>query len=378
MNEVDPGRRHDLDWLRVIAILLLLFYHSGQIFNTWDWHIKNNETSKFFSYWMILLHNVRMPLLLFISGAGTYMALGKRTVDKFVRERFKRLAIPFIFGMFVIVPPCVYFEYIQDFDSYWDVYKSFSDYIPYRGEVLNWYHLWFIAHLFVYSLVAIPVLIFLRSARSEQFKARGLRVLSNPIGVLLLPSSFILLTQVALRSEFPGVFKGWAFFVFYFCFFLFGLICYSVTSVRESISKNRMYFLVASAILFGLRIVSFIIKRYYPIVDEKTLEAGIEVLSIFIGWCYVITIIGYGQHYLNRPHKLLGRMTEGAYPFYIIHQPILIFVGYNICQLPWSISAKYWTTSLITLVTCVVFYLVCIRPFNIVRFFFGMKLKPKL
>ena len=91
MDEINSGRRYDLDWLRVIAILLLLFYHTGLVFNTWEWHIKNNETSGFFSYWMLPLHYIRMPLLLFISGAGTYMALGKRTVSTFAGERFKRL-----------------------------------------------------------------------------------------------------------------------------------------------------------------------------------------------------------------------------------------------------------------------------------------------
>jgi hypothetical protein len=72
-------RRHDLDWLRLIAIAILLFFHTGMWFNQWGWHVKNSETTTTFQYWMIWSHYFRMPLLLFISGAGTYMALGKRT-----------------------------------------------------------------------------------------------------------------------------------------------------------------------------------------------------------------------------------------------------------------------------------------------------------
>ena len=94
-------RRHDLDWLRLMAIVILLFFHTGMLFNQWGWHVKNSETSTTFQYWMIWSHYFRMPLLLFISGAGTYMALGKRTPKQFAGERFRRLLIPLVFGMFV-------------------------------------------------------------------------------------------------------------------------------------------------------------------------------------------------------------------------------------------------------------------------------------
>ncbi|HEY9488784.1 MAG TPA: acyltransferase family protein [Chryseosolibacter sp.] len=76
MKETD--RRHDLDWLRLIAIIILLFYHAGMLFNPWNWHIKNADTSESFASWMVWLHYWRMPLLLFISGAGTFLALRKR------------------------------------------------------------------------------------------------------------------------------------------------------------------------------------------------------------------------------------------------------------------------------------------------------------
>ncbi|HNF78826.1 MAG TPA: acyltransferase family protein, partial [Cyclobacteriaceae bacterium] len=80
MTELSTNpRRYDLDWLRFIAIVVLLFFHTGMLFNQWEWHVKNSETSTTFSYWMVWSHFFRMPLLLFISGAGTYMALGKRT-----------------------------------------------------------------------------------------------------------------------------------------------------------------------------------------------------------------------------------------------------------------------------------------------------------
>jgi glucans biosynthesis protein C len=87
----------------------------------------------------------------------------------------------------------------------------------------------------------------------------------------------------------------------------------------------------------------------------------------------VITIIAYGQHYLNKPHPWLTKISEGLYSFYILHQTVIIAIGCYICQLDWSIAAKYWTIAMLTLISCAGFYLLLIRPFNVMRFLFGMK-----
>jgi glucans biosynthesis protein C len=373
-SDVISVRRHELDWLRVVAVLFVLFYHTGMIFNTWEWHIKNNETSTFFSYWMPFLHYFRMPLLLFISGAGTYMALGKRTPRQYITERFKRLVIPLVLGMLIVVPPMVYLEHIQEFNSYWDVYKSFFDFIPFHKGSISWYHLWFIGHLFVYSFVAIPLLIFLRSAGSKILKDKGFHFLLRPVGILLVPATFILMTQLLLRPNFVRDFNGSAFFAFYLCFFLFGIICYSSSNILMSIEKNRKYLLASSLLIFVLRFACHLLENNKTI-DTYVVECATEITSIFVSWFWVVTIIAYGQHYLNRSNVWLGKITESAYPFYILHQPFLFVVAYYICQLPWSISAKFWSLSLLTLVVCIVFYLLFIRPFNAVRFLFGMKPK---
>src|SRR5688572_16851021 len=98
---------------------------------------------------MILLHDCSIPLLFFISGAGTYLALGKRTPRQFAGERFKRLFIPLVFGMLVIVPPQIYFERINLFNGYFDFYKTVFQFKPYPEGSLSWHHLWFILYLFL-------------------------------------------------------------------------------------------------------------------------------------------------------------------------------------------------------------------------------------
>ncbi|MFN5171336.1 MAG: acyltransferase family protein [Cyclobacteriaceae bacterium] len=380
MQSPTTTRSHDLDWLRFIAILILLFYHTGMWFNTWGWHVKNNETTVSFQYWMIWSHYFRMPLLLFISGAGTYMALGKRTPAQFAGERFRRLFIPLVFGMLVIVPPQIYYERIHQFASYWEFYKTVFQFKPYpEGGSLSWHHLWFILYLFIFSLLALPLLKYLRSERSNSFREKCAWLLSPPAATLFMPALLLLNSQFLLRPFFPeethDLVHDWAYFVFYFGFFLAGMIAYAIPSLWKSLGLHRKYFLVAMLLaLVPFYICYFHFRGLIQLPWEaEVIGDFFDRVSIFVSWFTVITIIAWGQHYLNRPHPWLSRINEGLYPFYILHQTVIIAIGYYICQLPWSISVKYWTIAFLTLAFCVVFYLALIRPFNVIRFLFGVK-----
>jgi len=378
---INQQRRHDLDWLRLIAIAILLFFHTGMWFNEWGWHVKNSETTTTFQYWMIWSHYFRMPLLLFISGAGTYMALGKRKPKQFAGERFRRLFIPLVFGIFVVVPPQIYFEHIKEYTGYWEFYKTVFNFIPYPEGSFSWHHLWFVLYLFIYSLLALPLLNFLRSARSENFKNYAFKFLGSPAGILLIPSGLILISQILLRPYFPeethALLNDWAFFTFYFLFFVMGIVSYSSPKLWEAIGASRNYLLMAmpvSLIPFYICYFHFRGLLQLPWAID-TIETTFDVTSIFVSWFTVITIIAYGQHYLNKPHPWLTKVSEGLYPFYILHQTVIIMIGYYICQLEWSIAAKYWTIAMLTLMSCSAFYLLLIRPFNVMRFLFGMKVK---
>src|SRR5215217_818565 len=91
------SRRYDLDWLRVIAFGLLIFFHVGMFFNHWDWHIKNNELTHAVEWPMRFTSQWRMALLFMISGAGVYFALGSRSGGGFLKERLVRIFIPLVF-----------------------------------------------------------------------------------------------------------------------------------------------------------------------------------------------------------------------------------------------------------------------------------------
>lgn len=104
------ARRADLDWLRVLAFSLLIFYHAGMAWSGWNWHLTSAESMDWLREAMRFLNRWRMPLIFLVSGAAVMLALGARTPGAFIVDRLKRLLLPLAFGMLVLVPPQVYLE----------------------------------------------------------------------------------------------------------------------------------------------------------------------------------------------------------------------------------------------------------------------------
>src|SRR5260370_33868097 len=100
-------RRPDLDWLRVTAFGLLILYHSGMAWSGWEWHIYINysESLPWLRDAMRFTNRWRIPLIYMVSGGAIVLALGQRTVATFALDRVRRLLLPLVFGILVIVPP---------------------------------------------------------------------------------------------------------------------------------------------------------------------------------------------------------------------------------------------------------------------------------
>jgi glucans biosynthesis protein C len=106
------ARRYDLDWVRIGAFLLLLLYHVGMYYVTWDWHVKSPHASTAIEALMPLTSPWRLSLLFLVSGVATGYLLERQGVPKFLGRRSVRLLVPLVFGMLVIVPPQSYLEVV--------------------------------------------------------------------------------------------------------------------------------------------------------------------------------------------------------------------------------------------------------------------------
>jgi glucans biosynthesis protein C len=365
-------RQYYIDWLRILLIISVFLFHIGMIFNTWGWHIKNDQQyGGMLRSIMIFLHNWRMPLLFLLSGAGTYFALGKRTPGQYLSERFKRLFIPLVAGIFILVPVQVYIEKASTYNSLLEFYPHMFEGIYPKGN-FSWHHLWFIAYLFVIALFISPFLGLLRSEKFAEFTCRLVGIVTRPLAlnIFIIP---ILLSQIVLRNYFEfgtnALVNDWASMTFYIIFFLAGFILLPNKKIAEAIRKQRFLYLAETIIL---TVIMFSVPRLFE--SERTVEIIYDVTSLFQAWACGITAVGFAKHYLNFDSGFRKLANEAIFPFYLLHQPVIVVVGYFIIR--WDL-AVLWKVLFITLISLSIvagLYWLVIRRVNFLRVIFGMKM----
>lgn len=373
-------RLYYIDWLRVIAFALLILFHTGMFFVPWNFHIKNNEISELFELWMTPLNQFRLPLLFMISGMGVYFAFSHRKVSGFIKERSTRLLLPLVFGMLVIIPPQIYFERLTQnvhFENYFDFWKTVFNFVPYpEGGSLSWHHLWYIIYIFVFSLIAIPLLKFLNGENSLNLKTKLLNFFSKP-GLIYLSGLPLLFVFYSLAPFFPtthGLFDDWYNFTYSFTFFIYGIIIISTEGMLDIIERQRKLSLKIALVPFAF-LWLFVWGPTFYIMNEET-----TAFFFFYGFlrttfviCWLLTILGYSRILLNKTNKLLQYANEAVYPFYILHQTIMMIFGYYILQLPLGIFPKFIFVVIVTFGGSFIVYEFFIKRFNVTRVLFGMK-----
>lgn len=372
-------RRYDLDWLRVMAIILLHLFHCAMPFIAeWDWHLKNKETSYLVLECNYFVSRWRMPILFFISGIGTVFVLSQKYVVHFIWQRTKRLLIPLLFGMLIIVPPQVYFERIYKgikYSSYLDFYPSIFSTTVYPEGNLSWHHLWFIAYLFVYSLLAIPLILFFKSVKGKTFTNKA-AAFSSKFG--MVGFGLILFIAGLLYFWFPNethaFVDDWAGFTKYFLYFIFGAFIGTNPIFWKNLENNRKLNL---KIAFFSTLTIYYIRwnNVEPLWEISTLNLLFWFLLVLNAWFWVIALLGYAKKYLNFTNKFLQFSNEAIYPFYILHQTFIVIIAYYIIQTHDDIISKYLFLTFVSFILSLGFYVFLIKPYKVTRFLFGMKIK---
>jgi peptidoglycan/LPS O-acetylase OafA/YrhL len=369
-----PERRPDLDWLRAGAVLLVLFFHTGMMFVSWPWVVKSPVRSQVLELVMGWLHVWRMPLLLFVSGAGTFLAMRRRSPHAFLAERSRRLLLPFAFGCFVIVPPQIYVERIEEYRSFWEFYPTVFELVPYpRGGSLAFHHLWFVLYLFVYSVALLPLLVWLRSPRADPLFDRLARLGGRRFGSLawLVP---LVGSQLVLGPWWPqdtlALVDDYAALARYGLFFLAGFLFARDPRLWEAARRERHRNLVVSALaaaaLYGAGLV-----RVRPTWFGWDAMYGIPALVV--GWSTLLAIVGWAQTRLTRGGPLLRYATEAIYPFYILHQTVIVILGYHVVRWRGGLWGNYLLICGGSFVATMVIHHLAVRPFALTRLLFGLK-----
>ena len=250
------ARLHYLDWLRVLLILGVFVYHAVSPFRAGlDWHITNPERSVTVTSILIFIWPWALPLFFLVAGAASMLALRRRSNRQYVSERVARLLIPFIVGSILLSPLQAYLEALQR-----GTYQgSFLSFIPEMlaektsGNLLTpltfteWgFHLWFLAFLFAYSLLALPVFSWFKGDAGQSFISWLGRLVEKRGGILL----FLIPLAVSrvLVQPFAPEEHGWLDFVYSFLFFVLGYILYADDRFLSAVQRDR-WLLVAGGVL---------------------------------------------------------------------------------------------------------------------------------
>jgi glucans biosynthesis protein C len=369
------NRQYFIDWIRVIAFGILIFYHSGMFFVSWGWHVKNNIIANGFKVWMEMVNPWRLSLLFFISGVGVSFALKSRTGLQFVGERTKRLLIPLVFGMFVIVPPQIYFERLQAHDfsgSYAAFYPSVFEFVPYPKGSFSWHHLWFVAYLWVFSLMATPLFLMIKKRSFQFMNLENSTKSFLKILLFTLPLSITYWTLSQRWEVTHNLTSDWYNFTLSLLFFIYGYIIANQQFSWEVIEKYRKVFLS-----IGVFLIAF--SKTYDALFGAIPEDGLGIL-IFNGilkmlfvWCIILGLCGFAKHHLNVNNNFVQYANQAVYPFYILHQTITVTIGYYIADWEMAVIPKFIILVVGTFGFAFLIYHFLIKPFRVIRLLFGVK-----
>lgn len=317
-------RRYDLDWLRILAFGLLIFYHIGMVYVPWGFHVNAVPAVDWLVGPMRLSNLMRLCLLFIISGIAVRYMVDKMTLAAFHRNRWLRLFLPLIFAVCVILPPQAYVEavskgiYSGDYFTFWaSTYFSATWPEGMMAPFPTYNHMWYVAYLFIYSLVLIGGLMgFRRLPRPlQQTASRSLDWLLSGWRLALLPLVYLVVVVAPLEHHFgeSHAFVGdWAAHVKYGFMMLLGFWI-----ARREASWQTIWALLPYSALVAL------LAAFALLYDDQIRPFA----GPFWRWSILLTVFGLALKGLNHPSRALAYLTPAVYPFYILHQSLIV-VGF--------------------------------------------------
>jgi glucans biosynthesis protein C len=355
-------RRYDLDALRVLAVLLLIPFHSARVFDVFDpFYVKSPTTSGGLSWAVVAFLNPwHMPLLFVLAGAATWLALGHRSPRAYLGERTRRLLVPFLFGLLVIVPPQGFLaarfrgghpSVMGFLGDYWTVEGDLSGYTG------SWTpaHLWFIGFLFVFSVAALPLFV---RWRGRELRARW----------LLVAMPLVLLAANELPSPNDGPQNPW----YSLALFVAGFLLLADPRAEAAVHRHWRPLLVAAAATMATVLAVWHSGMDDGWRDGSALDVGFSLLEQANTWVWVLALLGAGRALLSRPVRGLGYASEASFPCYVLHQTVIVAVAYLVVGWGLPVWPSYAAICLAGLALTMALYEL-VRRANPTRFLFGMK-----
>jgi peptidoglycan/LPS O-acetylase OafA/YrhL len=340
-SQNQSGRLYFLDWVRIIAFFVLIFYHVGMYYVTWDFHVKSPVASNAIEPLMMLSSPWRLSLLFLISGVASRFMLNKLSTLNFFKQRSKRLLIPLLFGMLVVVPPQSYFEVVEKV-AYSGSYLDFMGlYLTaYHGFCRDhnclimptWNHLWFVAYLWVYTLILAGLALLPHDAVARF--AQMLTRLLQGWRLIALPTIMLAIIRITMVAHFPtthALIDDWFSHANYLSLFLLGALFAPQVEFWRQMDDMRWVALGLGLSCWALLIIYFAWPdagvpaaqlEYWRLV-QRTVYACCE-------WSAIVAACGFAHRHLQFDSARRRYLTQAVFPLYLVHQTVIIVVAHAI------------------------------------------------
>jgi surface polysaccharide O-acyltransferase-like enzyme len=371
-------RRYDLDTLRIGAFALLIFYHIGMFYVSWGWHVKSVHAGEAAEPLMRLLNPWRLSLLFLISGAALRFAIDKTDgLGRFGWTRTKRLFLPLLFGMLVVVVPQAWLQLIESGEVSQGLIAFYPGYLTdaYSITTPTWNHLWYVAYILVYTLLLLPVARPL-SRLSDTIEPALAKVLSGRWGwCLLLAIVFAphMLIRLTLDARFPTTHDltgDWANHAHSVTWLLTGYVIAKSSAVWAALRSGRWAFLTLSIGLGAVLTVAW--NNWDAVAEAETWLWPARVGRVLYLTAVILTLLAWAQQLAAREWRGLRYLTEAVFPYYILHQTIIVTVGFWLTRQSLNVGVEFGLLTAATVGGCIIGHEI-IRRVPILRPLFGLK-----
>ncbi len=402
-GEHPPARRGELDLLRALVVVGLVFFHTAVIFGAGEFPVKAEVENPAAMVFIAFGATWGMPLLFVVSGMGIWYSLRSRSAGAFARERLRRLGVPLLVGVLTLVPLQGYLgmrgagdtsSYADFYARFWQVRPSLDfpfvvTAAPGTGEFQTG-HLWFLVCLLAFSLVLLPGFALLR-------RPSGTRLVERLAGLLARPGAVFLLALPLAAMEIPlGSEVGYAAWnrYSYALFLAYGYLAAADARIGEAFQRQWRPAMAIGVLLFAAGGAAYAAAAAHgdPFTDTDPLSVIFRLVKSVDGWLWVVAILGLARSRITRRRRSPARPAAGgrpegasvmrrvgAYandavlPFYVLHETVIVVVAYHVLAWRVGAGAQYLVIGLTSLAATLLLYDVGVRRTPVTRFLFGLK-----
>ena len=318
------ARKHYIDNLRWITVVLVVVYHVIYIYNSCG--VISNLDVKGIPQMDSMLYFVYpwfMALLFLVAGISSRYALKKRTAKQFAADRAKRLLVPSIAGIFILgwIAGSVTLSYVpQMFGENPNAIPGFVKYLIMCLCGIG--PLWFAQELFITSMLLLLIRKIDKNDKLWQIGGKASMIIILLMCIPVWASSLIL--NIATYR-----------FGIYTLMFLLGYYVFSHDEVMEKLEKLSIIFTVIAVITGIVYVIYYYGKNY---TDQSVL--GSPFTNVYL-WIMTLALLGLSKKLLNFESRFTRWMNANNFGIYVLHYPIVAVSGALIvkyAQLPFILN----------------------------------------